>query len=741
MGSNDISAHVYERLISIISKPPHRRTDLEINQILSWFKKKSDLFRQLKDEIIVDIVKNCEFETDEKDDLIIKQGDEGECFFIILSGTVSIYINTNFGADDDTGNNYSGSETEVERTKSGRRQKPLDRSIYGNYVGKIDAGRSFGELALINADCIRNATIIADEKTDLVIVNRDLYKRSLHEFQAKDFDERKRFVDSHSMFDNWLPKYKKQMAMSLRREKILFDATIVRQGAPVDGIMFLLSGQVKLLMDSVLHAMQYPAYFPLVDPADLEKVQARELLRRELSISPSRLEDKKWSPVSISTPSVSSAMSATDSRCKLRSPQVSRHNIEVCNLGAFEIIGDLEAVIDLPTYCYTVKCTQEAEVFILDQKNYDRLIEKRNPKVIEILKESVREKYRLRLSWLPSKELPLIRHFLYQLWEEKRSKRDRPKKTVKKEPVQDWSVTNLKKGPLIDMFGPGSVFFLIRMKEKQRQLEKERYQGAKKRLQQTRPRNPQQTPPTVDTITYQTSRDSTFVSQLGRTSTMDSGLGSSKTPDRIQSGVDDDILCDDSGIESCRLVCESSHSRTGDSSPRNDFAFIDSEINENNLLRLEQRLEAWNNKMTKDSQRKRNIKPVKLPRYVHEGPLAPIPGKKVFIKPIRRKEIDIIETLKKGLDEDGSNTLSYREETPDRSAPPTASSVRIQTDTKKRRHRPFSVRFDQHPIIHRKRTATVRQYSAAEYEALKGELRRKQQSFKSILTRPQSAFA
>jgi hypothetical protein len=40
-----------------------------------------------------------------------------------------------------------------------------------------------------------------------------------------------------------------------------------------------------------------------------------------------------------------------------------------------------------------------------------------------------------------------------------------------------------------------------------------------------------------------------------------------------------------------------------------------------------------------------------------KGPLAPIPGKKVFIKPIRRKEIDIIETLKKGLEEDTSNSL------------------------------------------------------------------------------------
>jgi len=41
------------------------------------------------------------------------------------------------------------------------------------------AGRSFGELALINTDCVRNASIIADEPTDLIIVNRDLYNRSL----------------------------------------------------------------------------------------------------------------------------------------------------------------------------------------------------------------------------------------------------------------------------------------------------------------------------------------------------------------------------------------------------------------------------------------------------------------------------------------------------------------------------------------------------------------------------------
>lgn len=45
--------------------------------------------------------------------------------------------------------------------------------------------------------------------------------------------------------------------------------------------------------------------------------------------------------------------------------------------------------MDFFIYCYIVKCIQEFEVFFLDQKNYDRLIEKCNFKVIDIFKEFV----------------------------------------------------------------------------------------------------------------------------------------------------------------------------------------------------------------------------------------------------------------------------------------------------------------------------------------------------------------
>lgn len=57
-------------------------------------------------------------------------------FFIILSGIVFIYININFGFDDEIGDIVL-LEVEEEGLYIGRRNKLLDWFLYGNYVGKI----------------------------------------------------------------------------------------------------------------------------------------------------------------------------------------------------------------------------------------------------------------------------------------------------------------------------------------------------------------------------------------------------------------------------------------------------------------------------------------------------------------------------------------------------------------------------------------------------------------------------
>lgn len=108
--------------------------------------------------------------------------------------------------------------------------------LYSVYLG---AGHSFGELALINKDCVRNASCISDDVTDLLIVNRDLYNRSLRAHQAQEYADKLRFVSEFPLFSNWQPRFKKMMAMSLKKETLPFESTIVRQGDAVDGLYFL----------------------------------------------------------------------------------------------------------------------------------------------------------------------------------------------------------------------------------------------------------------------------------------------------------------------------------------------------------------------------------------------------------------------------------------------------------------------------------------------------------------------
>ena len=102
------------------------------------------------------------------------------------------------------------------------------------------SGMAFGELALINKDCIRNASIVADERTDLLVVNRELFNRSLCSAQAADFEARTRFANEHPLFKQWPYKHRKQLAMSIRREKLQFDQLIVKQGVNANALFFLI---------------------------------------------------------------------------------------------------------------------------------------------------------------------------------------------------------------------------------------------------------------------------------------------------------------------------------------------------------------------------------------------------------------------------------------------------------------------------------------------------------------------
>ncbi len=107
------------------------------------------------------------------------------------------------------------------------------------FVWSSGEGATFGELALIHPDCVRTASIVAEEKTDLVVIHRDLYNRSVSKVIAKEYAEKMNFIDSMPLLKTWSQKMKRQLAVCFRKEIYNFDSHIVKQGDPFREIYFI----------------------------------------------------------------------------------------------------------------------------------------------------------------------------------------------------------------------------------------------------------------------------------------------------------------------------------------------------------------------------------------------------------------------------------------------------------------------------------------------------------------------
>uniref|UniRef100_A0A1I8INU3 Cyclic nucleotide-binding domain-containing protein n=1 Tax=Macrostomum lignano TaxID=282301 RepID=A0A1I8INU3_9PLAT len=572
-------AHQVERIVECISKPPVQRHDSELNELVGWFLTKCPL--KIKPDVAKDILRNCEFRESPRDDVIIRQGDQGDCFYICLTGKVSVYINTEAVPDDPT-------EAQVlvddSSDAASGEKKELDRTKYGKYIVSFGAGRGFGELALINKDCVRNASIIADETTRLIVVNRALYNRSLKAVQEAEFKERIDFVNKCPVFDNWLARYKRQAAMSLRKEMFNFEMTIAKQGDALNGLYFILSGQAKLVVDIIQHYSQYPQLHLHDSPEDL---QQREIMGKLMEQNPadersqSRRHQQLWDK-----PIRRRGYAAAEHR------QSQRH-VEISLIGPGEMIGDIEHGMDLSTYAQSVICVQPTEVFVLDSKNFERLVlNKRNQaQTLEILARKAETKLMSRVTRALDKQVPLIRNLCHRILESHRAEERRRQKADKERDfdVRDSDMSHFipSRGPLIDPYGPGTVFYRNKMKRERKlaaQKAKEAKMGGRK-------------PPAAAAAMF-------AVDEPG---TDDEGA------DGAAAATDHRRL--DDPYEAARRVLDE---------------FEDFDTSSEHLVDLERRISVWFDNV---DQTKRGARVVQMTRFHKEEDRKIHPGKKVYMRP------------------------------------------------------------------------------------------------------------
>ena len=142
------------------------------------------------------------------------------------------------------------------------------------------------------------------------------------------------------------------------------------------------------------------------------------------------------------------------------------------------ILGDLEMVMDLNTNSCSVMCTANCTVFILDTKNYDRLVSKKNLSTIQKLKQGVLKKLHSRLATTNGGRVPLFRIIHDKLHEELRPKVREPQNKMKVDSERNTVLTQMiklylnDKGPLIDPLLPDSFHARLMAEKRNKQIEK-----------------------------------------------------------------------------------------------------------------------------------------------------------------------------------------------------------------------------------------------------------------------------
>ena len=278
ISDNNELAHI----VKILSKLSKDRTKLEIRFLVSHFSENFNFFKNLKAnnemerlEAIMSVIKIERYETDHR---IIKYGEDGEKFYIILKGKTRalkpVTVEKNMTAKEYIKCLNHIKFVELDESKLKRYEENnrnlinyslLKNSNYNisyitidleyNKVFRVEEekiigfrkeGDEFGEVALINK-VPRTATMIADGECFLAVLEKNDYNRILKEMEDNKNQELMQEIRANYLiFRNWGKRYFLKLIMHLKKVNFSSGTILYKQNDNSDSFFLTTKGQFEI---------------------------------------------------------------------------------------------------------------------------------------------------------------------------------------------------------------------------------------------------------------------------------------------------------------------------------------------------------------------------------------------------------------------------------------------------------------------------------------------------------------
>ena len=273
-----------ENLIELIKTPHLKRTKNDSKLIQNYLCQNIDYFKKLTqepdgNEKIPKIISVLNYESFKKDEHIIYFGEIGDKFYILLSGTVSIYKpspkNMNMTLHDyvdylvrirdyeknllkfERVQNYNSS---IDRVKLLIINYNSSKLPYSNkkipvvieeerFLIKLGPGTSFGEMALIKNET-RNANIVANEKCELVSIDKVDYRKIIKDLEEQKINSKlKNFKLDYPFFQDWPANRCFRLLSGFVTDTYSKGEYVYKQNSIANYIYFIKDGEFEVTSD------------------------------------------------------------------------------------------------------------------------------------------------------------------------------------------------------------------------------------------------------------------------------------------------------------------------------------------------------------------------------------------------------------------------------------------------------------------------------------------------------------
>jgi cAMP-dependent protein kinase regulator len=180
--------------------------------------KEKPLFSSLNETQLRVVVNAMEKRSFSRGGIIIKQGDVGDYFYILDSGSADCFV---------------------------KQANDSDPKSFGAMVKQFKAGDSFGELALLH-NKPRAATIIATSDCGCWCLDRVTFRRTLMSEEGQRQRRFEKFLKQVPLFEGLTPYQHAKIADALQEKTVEDGEYIIRQGDPGDTFYVISEGQVKI---------------------------------------------------------------------------------------------------------------------------------------------------------------------------------------------------------------------------------------------------------------------------------------------------------------------------------------------------------------------------------------------------------------------------------------------------------------------------------------------------------------